>query len=414
MSSSGIPSNEPSDTTPGSQDSEHHGPGPPGSKINGTKHSTNAFGQPDGGEAGKTSSRATRIGASASGLINDVLGSSSANGFMSGLTSGMTDGSKGQSSSSSSGPSESSTAVQNLKSRPDAGIGSSRSPMNPESFRSSPTDTRSFKTNAQSDFDNFMSNGDGSLVADNGMNGIYYGQRTIHNERGQLSETASNTLTRDDQLPIIGTHSPLPESHRGDGAAVVSLLSDPEFSTDDPSAYSDPYDHDVMGNDGILARLTSQELDLLTRIKKELPEPPIHRVPAPTNPLNLLPNFEQLSGDTNGKFGSSATTTPRTEEPYLYLTPETTGTWSIGENSGGKSSEAEEAHLSQWLNVLNRYQDEVWGDILPLVREARKEIERAKNSNADELRDGPAVRRLAMVLAHLTAGPASTKASPIP
>jgi len=54
----------------------------------------------------------------------------------------------------------------------------------------------------------------------------------------------------------------------------------------------------------------------------------------------------------------------------------------------------------QWDGVLRRYADEVWGDLLPLVKEARKEMEDVtKDEPITEVPD--AVRRLQSILGHL-------------
>lgn len=386
----------------------------PDSKVNLTQLSSTAPDCPDGTEATTKPSIATRLGISASGLMSDALGSSSANGFVPRFAAGITDGSKGQSSSNTSGPSESSTALQNLKNRPDAGVGSSHAPIQPESFRSIPTATRQAEKGPQYEFDEFMLNKYGPLLADGGREENYSGQRNSHTDHGRISGSASDTMTGDDQLPTMGTQSTTSAFYEGDGAAVVSLLKDPGFSIDDPLAYHDMYDYKLTATDPFLSPITSEQLDLYTRIKAQLPQPPIHRAPAPTNPLNLLPNFDQISSNTNGRSRSNVTTTLHTGESYTYLTPDTPNTSSQGEASSGQSSEGTEAHLLQWLDVLNRYQDEVWGDLLPLVQDARKEIEQAKNNNAHEVHEGPAIRRLAMVFAHFKASPAFAGAISVP
>ena len=62
--------------------------------------------------------------------------------------------------------------------------------------------------------------------------------------------------------------------------------------------------------------------------------------------------------------------------------------------------EAHNAELQPWLEILDSYQDEVWGDILPLVRQARDELVKSKKCGNDSS-DRPAVRRLRMLLSHL-------------
>lgn len=60
-----------------------------------------------------------------------------------------------------------------------------------------------------------------------------------------------------------------------------------------------------------------------------------------------------------------------------------------------KSSE-----IQPWVDILDKYHDEVWGDMLPLVQEARKEL-KTLNDSADVRQDRPAIQRLKMVLQHL-------------
>lgn len=61
---------------------------------------------------------------------------------------------------------------------------------------------------------------------------------------------------------------------------------------------------------------------------------------------------------------------------------------------------SQELDLQPWLKILDSYHDEVWGDILPLVQDARKEAKPAKDGMW-KLEDKPALRRLQMLLKHL-------------
>lgn len=51
-----------------------------------------------------------------------------------------------------------------------------------------------------------------------------------------------------------------------------------------------------------------------------------------------------------------------------------------------------------WVGVQERYHDEVWGFLQPVLEEARAEIEEKGGE------DGPAVRRLKMILMHMKIG----------
>lgn len=52
---------------------------------------------------------------------------------------------------------------------------------------------------------------------------------------------------------------------------------------------------------------------------------------------------------------------------------------------------------SDWVGVQERYHDEVWGFLQPVLEAAREEIENGEGGAVE----GPAVRRLKMVLMHM-------------
>ncbi|KAJ5593314.1 hypothetical protein N7537_010218 [Penicillium hordei] len=54
-----------------------------------------------------------------------------------------------------------------------------------------------------------------------------------------------------------------------------------------------------------------------------------------------------------------------------------------------------------WIGVQERYHDEVWGYLQPVLEEARAEIEEKGAEGLGAGEDGPAVRRLKMILMHM-------------
>ncbi|MCJ1363488.1 hypothetical protein MMC16_002595 [Acarospora aff. strigata] len=416
-----MPSNESSSAPLGGHNSnlragpepKQDGPiGQTGRKIDSVPQSSTSSTDPKNTNSGKKLSMRTRLGASASGLMSGVLGSSSANGFPSESTASGIHGSKAQSSSSSSGPSDSSTAAQNFKTGSSSlGQGRSYGSAQPQSFRLSPMSTRSLEKRAQYEFDDFMMSRDDPLAAIDDRDVTRHGQQSSPNELGQLLGTPSHSSTTSGHGSYRELGPGASAQHQEDGAAVVALLSDPGFSTDDPTTYPEMYNQEMAEADPLVSRLSPQELAILNRIKAQLPQPPVHRIPAPTNPLNLLPNFDDVSSKANGHSHTWATTSLNAEESYLYLTPDKSA-WTEGSTSTEHSSEGTKAHLKQWLDVLTSYQDEVWGDVLPLIRDAKEEVQQAISNNEEVLQEGPAVRRLAMVFAHLDASPPSIKPLP--
>lgn len=67
-----------------------------------------------------------------------------------------------------------------------------------------------------------------------------------------------------------------------------------------------------------------------------------------------------------------------------------------GDGDGGL-----EAWREQWEGVLTRYTDEVWGGLLPLVREARREVEGMRKGGESGAEKSVALRRLGAILGHL-------------
>ena len=68
------------------------------------------------------------------------------------------------------------------------------------------------------------------------------------------------------------------------------------------------------------------------------------------------------------------------------------------------SADMTHENLQPWLNMLDRYHDEVWGDLLPVVQQARTEIRAATQRGSRDqraLQDLPAVQRLRMLLGHI-------------
>ena len=172
-------------------------------------------------------------------------------------------------------------------------------------------------------------------------------------------------------IPQKGKHRMLSEE---DGAAVVKLLSDPSFSVDelrDPLPEPGPIEEHAS-----FWEIDEQTREVLVRLKADMPAAPVHRKPSPDNPLNLLPNFitrSRISVRESAEAMGKAQT----------------------------SGSCVQTELDPWLDVLMDYQDEVWGGLLPLVREARDELSNAVEKGNAALTDCPAVRRLGMILGHI-------------
>lgn len=125
-------------------------------------------------------------------------------------------------------------------------------------------------------------------------------------------------------------------------------------------------------------RLTPEQMALIKRLAEEL-----YSVPSPENPSNLLPQAFQ-NGDKEHWLPEDYA-----QDVYGHF----------GEVMG--SEEAKGKWIEQWEDVLSRYQDEVWGNMLPLVKEAKEEIKENKETHGTEDHQPKALRRLGMVLGHI-------------
>ena len=152
-----------------------------------------------------------------------------------------------------------------------------------------------------------------------------------------------------------------------DGEEVLAILSDPN-SMDDQFEQP-PSDEDLEQDWG----LSDQQLFQLRAITREIFQPfELHQGVSPDNPLNLTPGLEGRSlGGLDTDLGSRA-----------------------------QDVQTREHWQEQWHGVLTRYADEVWGGLLPLVKDARKEIAEIHMGSAEK-EPPKALRRLGAILGHL-------------
>ncbi|OJD30912.1 zinc finger c2h2-type protein [Diplodia corticola] len=297
---------------------------------------------------GKEPSMSSRIAASASGLARNAFGSGSADEARSAFASGSGLSRKLQSGTEAAGPS---TWAQTLPSRQNGSSsrainGSGEQFRSQEGFRSTSTE---FSLDDHFDMDSYRAlDGLGEFAG--------YGSKSSH-------QSASN-------------------GHNGpdDGAEVRRLLSDPSFSTEEfvDMQMADPTPETV--NDLFGQNFSPEEKEIADKMKSSLPPPPQHNGVSPQNPLNLRPEFAN----------------PQLEEEIRDLSR----TLESGEEGVMAFSNAQRHHwLAEWDDVLNGYTDEVWGEMLPVVKAARSQLEEAK-TGMDRL-DSKAVARLRMILGHV-------------
>ena len=288
----------------------------------------NAGKQPENSDHSPSASLAQKIGESASGLARAAFVQPS--GMTETLASLSEQGGKAGSSSGARERGESSNQriSGDFLSRPTDSVRIS----NHDSFRSVGHDDPQL---IQAEFDDFARTP--GFAARNSANVDHLTNSQMHiSDKGKSPlHSASRDDNERDTKHTGFRHSDYAAT---DGAAVVDLLSSPEFSADEES--SGVWDQESVNPRGFLGTVSTSN-NLNERL---------------ASPLDLIPDYE----------------------------------W----HDTGQESHA-------WYDILNRYHDEVWGDNLPLVREARKELEQASASGDMNPNDRPALRRLKMLLQHL-------------
>ncbi len=335
-----------------------------------------------GAQQGSAGSVAGRIQASASGLVRESILNPSASSITGSLASSTANASKGGSGSSSAGPSQTTLSSISADAQPSSAHNSpdsTRESTEWESFRSQPRHEKSNDTVDKIRFEDFMSQNSGLSLSETPQWPEIGGDvRDIEEKpvlRSHLSRNSvpsGKALQHDISGHTASKTTGLTDSDT-DGAAVVALLSDPNLCKDE-----DPIDSSIFemeNNSNVQPKILEVDAQAAT---------PFNQVSA-INPLDLLPDFKGPQNDfSTTRPANLSAATSNLSEGYMY----------------DKSQlQLHHGDLQPWLDMLNKYQDEVWGDMLLLVQEAREEAKAAKEYIPE---DQPATRRLRMLLKHLT------------
>ena len=349
--------------------------------MNGIRSNTSPANVDPDSQRGSPGSVAGRIQASASGLIRQAILRPSASSVTRELASSATDAGKGASGSSSANSTQSlvsSTSSHGQSSSFRDYTDSTGKSCRSESFRPQPRHMENPQHGDQFDFKDFMSQDSGSSLAGNPW-GPYRGAGHISDKEKFVLQphlSSANIQARSAIQSSFFEHSLIKgralAKNDTDGAAVVALLSGPISLVDEEPTNFSAFDSTFTPED------KSQDLQEYTQAAA-----PLNQVSA-MNPLDLLPNFGRIYDDTNTT-GSTNLARAVSNLPKGYLHDEI-------------QLQLHGGDLQPWVDMLNRYQDEVWGDMLPLVQEAREEAKAAKEQIPD---DQPATRRLRMLLRHL-------------
>lgn len=168
-----------------------------------------------------------------------------------------------------------------------------------------------------------------------------------------------------------------------DGAEVRNLLSE----TTKDSVFDDNLD-DLStaehSNIGVNSPAYSElEREIVTAMKSDLPPPPTHKDVPKNHPLNLRPL-------------SDAEKESLPQDIQNYLEVRSAAMESLARIPTG---EERDDWLADWEDVLSDYSNQVWGDMLPIVKAAKSELEEVRNGAVSL--DPKTIARLKMILGHI-------------
>ncbi|KAL8832125.1 MAG: hypothetical protein Q9191_000447 [Dirinaria sp. TL-2023a] len=340
---------------------------------------------------GNTKSFAERLGASAAILTRQALLQPSGGAIAQTVGSLSTNTEKGESSSSSAASEESFSNSDMFSSRPSSMASDAKKiAISVETETSQkPTDThqRDFSDSTPFDLDVFLSKPDLPLLGVPSSTALDDRPLALNQEEFEENVQKDNpesssaqqgfedylSLSHGDENCSSASHSHLRNARSTlsksprklidstDGAAVVDLLSKPSLYIDDEIEGQVPTSAEISDIDRQSKNPETAQREVRTSRKETMIE------------RQLMPDFAL----TETGLKTIAQSIPR-----------------------AAIDEAHNAELGPWLEILNSYQDEVWGDMLPLVQQAREELAMTGDSK-NALDDKPAVRRLKMLLSHL-------------
>ncbi|KAL4814148.1 hypothetical protein BDW67DRAFT_177332 [Aspergillus spinulosporus] len=167
-----------------------------------------------------------------------------------------------------------------------------------------------------------------------------------------------------------------PTLNPSDGDAVVAILNDQTFNPEfPPSANESP---EYVETELFPLQLTPAEMQMIESFRRQLP--PGSQSATDTQQKQQLNSFSLVPD-----IGSFLDTVPAASATDATSLRDT-----VLANLPG---------AAEWMSVEEKYHDEVWGYLRPTLEAAAKEIESKKDSGITE--DGPAVRRLKMILKHM-------------
>lgn len=222
-----------------------------------------------------------------------------------------------------------------------------------------------------------------------------YEQDAIADIKGKGKGKASEKEYEQDYQPfentwqsITATHSEPQSAYQNaqDGSELLTLLTSPSFNPEFPELITttDNLDPALVPNDlsdPSPFPLSAQEIQTLESFRRKLGSHPTQgqrRI----NPTSLIPDIDNFLSTVPAQTQNDATAL---RDAVLTGLP----------------------GAEEWMAVEEKYQDEVWGFLKPVLEEARREMEEKEENGGDMEKgreeDGPAVARLKMILRHMGA-----------
>ncbi|KAL4957361.1 hypothetical protein BDW69DRAFT_156464 [Aspergillus filifer] len=210
--------------------------------------------------------------------------------------------------------------------------------------------------------------------------------------KGKGKSKASDSVSRPTESiseSKSGLETQPPTLNPSDGSGVVSILSDQTFDPEFPPGANEPEEYLETDLSQLSPHLTPNEIQMIESFRRQLPSAPQSTRSEQSgnsehpqlNSLSLVPDI--------GSFLDNFHATPAADPSTAHAT-------SLRDEVLTSLPGA-----AEWISVEEKYHDEVWGYLQPTLEAAAREIEEKKDSPSASVEDGPAVRRLKMVLRHM-------------
>ncbi|KAL4925497.1 uncharacterized protein BDV17DRAFT_183403 [Aspergillus undulatus] len=181
----------------------------------------------------------------------------------------------------------------------------------------------------------------------------------------------------------------IPALTPSDGDAVVSILNDRTFDPEFPPSANEPPEYPETDLSQFSPDLTPDEIQMIESFRRQLPaesqstRTPHTDIPAKPglNSFSLVPDIDSFLDTVHATPAADPSTSHATSLRDEVLT-----------SLPG---------AAEWISVEDKYHNEVWGFLQPTLEEAAREIESKKEGGSSSTEDGPAVRRLKMILKHM-------------